>query len=136
MAGVGNASSGSMTDQLTRQHRMTLDEAHLILNVKRGEEMDNVLKVMSFQLVIILSSELLSILPLSSHTPLLTFDSSPFCYHTSHSYSAISTTSTSSKPTLLQHYRQNRQLRHQEHEHQDSFILITSSLKSSGLVNG
>ncbi|KAJ3868531.1 hypothetical protein EV359DRAFT_60540 [Lentinula novae-zelandiae] len=44
VAGVGNASSGSMTDQLTRQHRMTLDEAHLILNVKRGEEMDNVLK--------------------------------------------------------------------------------------------
>jgi len=44
VAGVGNASSGSITDQLTRQHRMTLDEAHLILNVKRGEEMENILQ--------------------------------------------------------------------------------------------
>ncbi|KAJ4468184.1 hypothetical protein J3R30DRAFT_1682557 [Lentinula aciculospora] len=44
VAGVGHASSSSITDQLTRQHRMTLDEAHLILNVKRGEEMENVLK--------------------------------------------------------------------------------------------
>ncbi|KAF5389378.1 hypothetical protein D9757_004329 [Collybiopsis confluens] len=32
VAGVGNANSGSITDQLTRQHRMTLDEAHLVLN--------------------------------------------------------------------------------------------------------
>lgn len=45
VAGVGNATSGSMTDQLTRQHRMTLDEAHLILNVKRGEELEVILKV-------------------------------------------------------------------------------------------
>jgi mitochondrial import inner membrane translocase subunit TIM16 len=45
VAGVGNATSGSLTDQLTRQHRMTLDEAHLILNVKRGEDMSVVLKV-------------------------------------------------------------------------------------------
>jgi hypothetical protein len=45
VAGVGNATSGSLTDQLTRQHRMTLDEAHLILNVKRGEDMAVVLKV-------------------------------------------------------------------------------------------
>ncbi|KAJ3982399.1 hypothetical protein F5890DRAFT_370417 [Lentinula detonsa] len=44
VAGVGNASSGSITDQLTRQHRMTLDEAHLILNAKREEEMGNILK--------------------------------------------------------------------------------------------
>ncbi|KAE9411139.1 protein transporter [Gymnopus androsaceus JB14] len=43
VAGVGHASSGSITDQLTRQHRMTLDEAHLILNVKRGEEMEKIL---------------------------------------------------------------------------------------------
>ncbi|ESK88456.1 mitochondrial import inner membrane translocase subunit tim16 [Moniliophthora roreri MCA 2997] len=43
VAGVANANTGSMTDQLTRQHRMTLDEAHLILNVKRGEEMEKVL---------------------------------------------------------------------------------------------
>ncbi|KAF8894142.1 Pam16-domain-containing protein [Infundibulicybe gibba] len=44
VAGVGHATSGSMTDQITRQHRMTLDEAHLILNIKRGEEMEQVLK--------------------------------------------------------------------------------------------
>ncbi|KAF9263440.1 protein transporter [Marasmius fiardii PR-910] len=43
VAGVSNASSGSMTDQLTRQLRMTLDEAHLILNAKRGEELEKVL---------------------------------------------------------------------------------------------
>ncbi|KAJ7594853.1 hypothetical protein C8J56DRAFT_927784 [Mycena floridula] len=42
--GVGNATSGSITDQLTRQHRMTLDEAHLILNLKRGDEMKQVLQ--------------------------------------------------------------------------------------------
>lgn len=45
VAGVSNATSGTITDQLTRQHRMTLDEAHLILNIKRGESMENVLKV-------------------------------------------------------------------------------------------
>ncbi|KAH7925960.1 protein transporter [Leucogyrophana mollusca] len=43
-AGVRNATSGSATDKLTREHRMTLDEAHLILNVKRGEALENVLK--------------------------------------------------------------------------------------------
>ncbi|KAK1232634.1 mitochondrial import inner membrane translocase subunit TIM16 [Marasmius sp. AFHP31] len=43
IAGVGHATTGSMTDQLTRQHRMTLDEAHLILNAKRGEEMERIL---------------------------------------------------------------------------------------------
>ncbi|TFK53675.1 hypothetical protein OE88DRAFT_1269780 [Heliocybe sulcata] len=41
-AGVGNATSGSITDRLTRDHRMTLDEAQLILNVKRGETMEAV----------------------------------------------------------------------------------------------
>ncbi|KAG7446368.1 uncharacterized protein BT62DRAFT_820301, partial [Guyanagaster necrorhizus] len=44
VAGVGNARSGSLTDQLTRQHRMTLDEAHLILNIKRGEELEKILQ--------------------------------------------------------------------------------------------
>ncbi|KAL0575601.1 mitochondrial import inner membrane translocase subunit TIM16 [Marasmius crinis-equi] len=44
VAGVGNATTGSMTDQLTRQHRMTLDEAHLILNAKRGEELEKILE--------------------------------------------------------------------------------------------
>ncbi|KAH9485352.1 Mitochondrial import inner membrane translocase subunit tim16 [Psilocybe cubensis] len=43
-AGVGHATSGSPTDQLTRQHRMTLDEAQLILNVKRGDDMKQILK--------------------------------------------------------------------------------------------
>jgi import inner membrane translocase subunit TIM16 len=33
-AGMDNATSGSTTDQMTRTHRMTLDEARLILNVK------------------------------------------------------------------------------------------------------
>jgi import inner membrane translocase subunit TIM16 len=31
---MDNATSGSTTDQMTRTHRMTLDEARLILNVK------------------------------------------------------------------------------------------------------
>ncbi|KAJ7462203.1 Pam16-domain-containing protein [Mycena galericulata] len=44
VAGVGNASSASRTDQLTRQHRMTLDEAHLILNTKQGEEMQKIME--------------------------------------------------------------------------------------------
>ncbi|KAJ8516054.1 hypothetical protein ONZ45_g6606 [Pleurotus djamor] len=43
-AGVGNATSGSVTDQLTRTHRMTLDEAHLILNSKKGDGMEAILK--------------------------------------------------------------------------------------------
>ncbi|KAJ7497215.1 Pam16-domain-containing protein [Mycena latifolia] len=42
VAGVGNANTASRTDQLTRQHRMTLDEAHLILNVKHGEEIQKI----------------------------------------------------------------------------------------------
>ncbi|KAF9051046.1 hypothetical protein BDZ89DRAFT_1056934 [Hymenopellis radicata] len=44
VAGVGNARSGSLTDQLTRQHRMTLDEAHLILNTKSESTLENVLQ--------------------------------------------------------------------------------------------
>jgi len=47
VTGVGHATSGSITDQLTRQHRMTLDEARLILNVKRGDSIDIILKVKS-----------------------------------------------------------------------------------------
>ncbi|KAJ2918511.1 hypothetical protein MD484_g1882, partial [Candolleomyces efflorescens] len=43
-AGVGHATSGSPTDQLTRQHRMTLDEASLILNVKKDSPLEQVLK--------------------------------------------------------------------------------------------
>jgi hypothetical protein len=43
--GVGHATSGSRTDLLTRQHRMTIDEAHLILNVKRGGTLEAVMTV-------------------------------------------------------------------------------------------
>ncbi|KAG2043416.1 hypothetical protein BDR03DRAFT_417580 [Suillus americanus] len=44
IAGVRNATSGSLTDKLTREHRMTLDEAHLILNLKQGGSLENMLK--------------------------------------------------------------------------------------------
>lgn len=43
--GVGTATSGSATDQLTRLHRMTVDEAHMILNVKRGDSIEAIMKV-------------------------------------------------------------------------------------------
>jgi import inner membrane translocase subunit TIM16 len=45
IAGVGNAKTDSITDRLTRDHRMTLDEAHLILNAKKGEPFEGILKV-------------------------------------------------------------------------------------------
>jgi hypothetical protein len=45
VTGVGNANTGSLTDQLTRQHRMTIDEANLILNVKREDSMEQILRV-------------------------------------------------------------------------------------------
>lgn len=44
VAGVGNANSGSATDSLTREHRMTLDEAQLILNVKRDEKLEAIMR--------------------------------------------------------------------------------------------
>ncbi|KIM69313.1 hypothetical protein SCLCIDRAFT_1208713 [Scleroderma citrinum Foug A] len=44
ITGVRNATSTSATDTLTREHRMTLDEAHLILNAKRGVVMEEILK--------------------------------------------------------------------------------------------
>lgn len=44
VAGVGHATSGSVTDNLTREHRITLDEAQLILNVKRDDELEKILK--------------------------------------------------------------------------------------------
>ncbi|KAI0256029.1 hypothetical protein BJV78DRAFT_1168718 [Lactifluus subvellereus] len=44
VAGVGNATTGSLTDKLTREHRMTLDEAHLILNAKREDGIERVLQ--------------------------------------------------------------------------------------------
>ena len=45
IAGIRNATSGSLTDKLTREHRMTLDEAHLILNTKKEESLEKVLQV-------------------------------------------------------------------------------------------
>ncbi|KAG6336625.1 hypothetical protein ID866_2464, partial [Astraeus odoratus] len=44
ITGVRNATSTSITDKLTRDHRMTLDEAHLILNIRRGEATEEILK--------------------------------------------------------------------------------------------
>lgn len=44
VTGVENANTGSMTDHLTRQYRMTIDEANLILNVKREDSMEQILK--------------------------------------------------------------------------------------------
>ncbi|KAK2467766.1 hypothetical protein APHAL10511_000061 [Amanita phalloides] len=44
IAGIENARTSSITDTLTREHRMTLDEANLILNVKRSDELEQVLK--------------------------------------------------------------------------------------------
>lgn len=55
VTGVGHATSSSPTDQLTRQHRMTLDEAQLILNLKRGDDMQQTLKVNAFLLSSILA---------------------------------------------------------------------------------
>ena len=45
VTGVGKATSGSLTDKLTREHRLTLDEAHLILNAKKEDPMEQILAV-------------------------------------------------------------------------------------------
>ena len=45
VAGVGNATSGSLTDRLTREHRMTADEARLILNVKKDDPIERIVQV-------------------------------------------------------------------------------------------
>jgi import inner membrane translocase subunit TIM16 len=42
---VGKATSGSLTDKLTWEHRLTLDEAHLILNTKKEDSLERVLAV-------------------------------------------------------------------------------------------
>lgn len=55
-AGVGTASSSSPTDQLTRQHLMTLDEANLILNVKREDSLEKILKVLGNLIFNLISS--------------------------------------------------------------------------------
>ena len=38
--GVNNATSQSLTDRLTREHRMTVDEARMILNVRPQDSVD------------------------------------------------------------------------------------------------
>lgn len=45
VAGVRHANSDSSTDKLTREHRMTLDEAHLILNTKPESTLESVKNV-------------------------------------------------------------------------------------------
>lgn len=45
VVGVGKATSGSSTDKLTREHRLTLDEAHLILNTKKEAPLEQILAV-------------------------------------------------------------------------------------------
>ena len=52
--GVGKATSGSITDKLTRDHRLTLDEAHMILNTKKEDPLEQIRAV---------SAELLSHFP-------------------------------------------------------------------------
>ncbi|KAI0374162.1 protein transporter [Pilatotrama ljubarskyi] len=44
VAGVGNATSGSLSDRLTREHRMTADEARLILNVKKDDPIEKIVQ--------------------------------------------------------------------------------------------
>jgi len=90
VAGVGNANTGSMTDQLTRQHRMTIDEANLILNVKREESMEQILKVGQPDSVVpqIASHSLFRIMIISSklihqHPSQINFQlASILCHHT------------------------------------------------------
>ncbi|KAI0744189.1 Pam16-domain-containing protein [Daedaleopsis nitida] len=43
-AGVGHATSGSLTDRLTREHMMTADEARLVLNVKREDAVEKIVQ--------------------------------------------------------------------------------------------
>jgi import inner membrane translocase subunit TIM16 len=45
VVGVGKATSGSLTDKLTREHRLTLDEAHMILNTKKEDPLEQILSV-------------------------------------------------------------------------------------------
>ena len=42
---MGNATSGSLTDKLTREMRMTADEARMILNVKKEDPAEKILQV-------------------------------------------------------------------------------------------
>lgn len=71
---MGNATSGSITDKLTREHQLTVDEARLILNVKKDDPIEAVLKVRS----VFLSGR-----PLTLRLPTRTFPS-PFSLLTQH----------------------------------------------------
>ncbi|KAI0699573.1 hypothetical protein BC835DRAFT_539843 [Cytidiella melzeri] len=44
VSGIRTATSGSLTDRLTREHRMTLDEARLILNVKKEDAPEKIIQ--------------------------------------------------------------------------------------------
>ncbi|KIP11648.1 hypothetical protein PHLGIDRAFT_124774 [Phlebiopsis gigantea 11061_1 CR5-6] len=44
VAGMRTATSGSPTDLLTREHRLTLDEARLILNLKKDDSAERMLQ--------------------------------------------------------------------------------------------
>ena len=61
VAGVGNATSGSLTDRLTREHRMTADEARQILNVKKEDSVERIMQVRRC----LVSSQLARVCPLS-----------------------------------------------------------------------
>lgn len=53
--GVNNATSQSLTDRLTREHRMTVDEARMILNVRPLDSVDIIAQVrysMSFSSIL------------------------------------------------------------------------------------
>lgn len=47
VAGMQTATSGSLTDRLTREHRMSMDEARLILNMKKEDSAERMLQVAS-----------------------------------------------------------------------------------------
>lgn len=83
------ATSGSLTDRLTREHRMTLDEARLILNVKKEEPMERIMQVRC-TVICSLHARFLTGLPNSNM-------------------------STCSKPTLLQLHHQNLLLGRSRH---------------------
>lgn len=69
IAGIEHAKTSSITDTLTREHRMTLDEAQLILNVKRGDAMEQVLK--NYEHLFKANSPPVSDKPLSGRTTMM-----------------------------------------------------------------
>lgn len=45
VSGLQTATTGSLSDRLTREHRMSLDEARQILNLKKEDAAERVLQV-------------------------------------------------------------------------------------------